>query len=162
MDALDWIALVTSHIPNPQEQTVRYYGRYSNPARGKRRKQATQAPNTSQTESSTEPNSPAAVFAHQRRRNWARLLKKIYEVDPLICTNCRGQMEVIAFIEEAKAIRKILQHLKLWDRPQRSPPRRLLPKKLEKFLETLSPRQIQQIKASTDSLFWEEVPLFEV
>ena len=70
-------------------------------------------------------------------------------------------MEVIAFIEEAKAIRKVLQHLKLWDRPQRSPPRRLLPKKLEKFFETLSPQQVQQVKASNDSLFWEDVPVVE-
>jgi hypothetical protein len=28
MDALDWIALVTAHIPNPHEQMVRYYGWY--------------------------------------------------------------------------------------------------------------------------------------
>jgi hypothetical protein len=74
---------------------------------------------------------------------------------------CGGQMEIIAFIEQPAAIRKILQHLKLWDRPQRSPPRRLFPNKLEKFLETLSPRQAQQIKASTDTLFWEDVPVFE-
>ena len=26
MDALDWIALVISHIPNPHQQIVRYYG----------------------------------------------------------------------------------------------------------------------------------------
>jgi len=38
---LDWIALVTSHIPNSHGRTVRYYGRYSNVSRGKRRKQAT-------------------------------------------------------------------------------------------------------------------------
>jgi hypothetical protein len=70
-------------------------------------------------------------------------------------------MQIIAFIEQPAAIRKILQHLKLWNRPQRAPPRRLFPHKLEKFLKSLSPRQAQQIKASTDSLFWEEVPLFE-
>jgi hypothetical protein len=44
MDALDWIALVTSHIPDPHQQMVRYYGRYSNASRGKRRKQTVPAP----------------------------------------------------------------------------------------------------------------------
>ena len=34
LDALDWIALVTSHIPNRGEQMSRYYGRYSNASRG--------------------------------------------------------------------------------------------------------------------------------
>ncbi len=33
LDALDWIALVTSHIPNSGEQMNRYYGRYSNASR---------------------------------------------------------------------------------------------------------------------------------
>ena len=42
MDALDWIAQVISHIPDPHipdpgTQMVRYYGWYSNASRGKRR-----------------------------------------------------------------------------------------------------------------------------
>jgi hypothetical protein len=110
MDALDWIALVTSHIPNPQEQTVRYYGRYSNASRGKRRKQALGISVTHPVESSGQ-DLPSERFAQQRRRNWARLLKKIYEVDPLTCP-CGGQMEIIAFMEQPAAIRKILQHSK--------------------------------------------------
>ena len=36
--ALDWLALIISHIPRHGEQMVRYYGYYSNAARGKRRK----------------------------------------------------------------------------------------------------------------------------
>jgi len=70
-------------------------------------------------------------------------------------------MEIIAFIEEWTVIRKILQHLGLWDRPQRSPPPpRLFPHKLEAFLGTLSPRQAQQVQASTDSVFWDDVPVY--
>lgn len=34
------------------------------------------------------------------RKNWARLIQKIYEVDPLICPKCRGPMKIIAFIED--------------------------------------------------------------
>ncbi|MDA2924074.1 hypothetical protein MYX65_05355 [Acidobacteria bacterium AH-259-L09] len=36
MDALDWIARVTSHIPAHHEQMIRYDGRYSNASPGKR------------------------------------------------------------------------------------------------------------------------------
>ena len=43
LDALDWIALVTSHIPNPGEQMSRYYGRYSNASLGQRRQASTPA-----------------------------------------------------------------------------------------------------------------------
>jgi hypothetical protein len=38
--ALEWLASMCSHIPNRGEQMVRYYGYYSNVARGKRKKEA--------------------------------------------------------------------------------------------------------------------------
>jgi ribulose kinase len=37
-DALDWLAAMTSHVPNKGEQMVRYYGPYSNASRGLRQK----------------------------------------------------------------------------------------------------------------------------
>ena len=91
LDALDWIALVTSHIPKSAEQIARYYGRYSNASRGKRRRAATRATvSTPCPELDSEENSPAEYFSQQRRRSWARLLRKIYEVDPLKCPQCRA------------------------------------------------------------------------
>ena len=57
------------------------------------------------------------------RKNWARLIKKIYEVDPLTCAKCQDQMRVIAFIHDGDVIRKILMHLNLWD-VKRKPPAR--------------------------------------
>ena len=36
---LDWIATLTTHIPNKGEQLVRYYGYYSNVSRGRRKKE---------------------------------------------------------------------------------------------------------------------------
>jgi hypothetical protein len=37
-DALDWLAAMTSHVPNKGEQMVRYYGHYSNASCGLRQK----------------------------------------------------------------------------------------------------------------------------
>jgi Putative transposase len=37
---LEFLARVIDHIPEPSQQTVRYWGYYSNAARGKRRKAA--------------------------------------------------------------------------------------------------------------------------
>jgi hypothetical protein len=36
--ALDWLAQLTTHIPNKGEQMVRYYAYYSNKSRGLRKK----------------------------------------------------------------------------------------------------------------------------
>jgi len=33
------------------------------------------------------------------RKNWARLIQKVYEVDPLTCPKCQGTMKVIGFIK---------------------------------------------------------------
>jgi hypothetical protein len=70
-------------------------------------------------------------------------------------------MKIIAFIEEWTVIRKILQHLGLWEQPRRAPsPPSLLPHKLEAFPATLSPHRRQQVRASTDSVFWDDVPVY--
>jgi hypothetical protein len=42
---------------------------------------------------------------------WAMLLARIYEVLPLMCPQCGGEMKIIAFINEAVVIREILNHL---------------------------------------------------
>ncbi len=39
------------------------------------------------------------------RSTWARLIKKVYEVDPLICPHCGGQMRFLAVIEEPPLVR---------------------------------------------------------
>ena len=55
-------------------------------------------------------------------RTWARLIRKIYEGDPLLCPKCQGTMRVIQFIEETGLIRIILAHLGLWDTRTHDPP----------------------------------------
>ncbi|MBK5206078.1 MAG: transposase [Polaromonas sp.] len=42
---------------------------------------------------------------------WAALIARIYEVFPLLCPMCGGQMRLIAFITEGAQIRKILEHI---------------------------------------------------
>ena len=45
-----------------------------------------------------------------RRASWARLLRKIFEVDPLLCT-CGAQMRIVSFITEPRVVDRILRHL---------------------------------------------------
>ncbi|MGB6865051.1 MAG: hypothetical protein WBE11_05115 [Candidatus Aminicenantaceae bacterium] len=55
-------------------------------------------------------------------KGWAEMIKKVYELDPLLCPSCGGQMKIIAFIEDPKAIDKIIRHLKLTFEAVRPPP----------------------------------------
>jgi hypothetical protein len=51
------------------------------------------------------------------------LIRKIYEVDPLVCPKCNGQMRIRAFIEEQEVIKKILTHLGVYLARFKTPPR---------------------------------------
>ncbi len=113
MDYLEFIARVTSHIPDKGQVMIRYYGIYSNAHRGKRRK-AQEAENPFLLIEQEEPFVPS--------RGWAEMIRKVYEIDPLICPKCTGQMRIIAFIEDHKVIDKIIRHLKLTFHAERPPP----------------------------------------
>jgi len=63
-------------------------------------------------------------------RGWAEMIRKVYEVDPLHCPSCGGQMRIIAFIEDHKAIDKIIKHLKLSFIAERPPPPQVLHQEL--------------------------------
>ena len=65
----------------------------------------------------------AEESSKEYRKNWARLISKIYEVDPLTCPKCHGPIRVISFIEDQDVIKKILKHLGLWEVKPRPPPR---------------------------------------
>ncbi len=71
---------------------MRDYGGYSDAARGKRRKRGVSVPVDGEEQDAPQPDSDGEQFARQRRRCWARLIKKIYEVDPLRCPHCGSEM----------------------------------------------------------------------
>jgi hypothetical protein len=113
-DALDWLAQLVTHIPNKGEQMVRYYGFYSNKSRGLRKK------------AGTDDEVPALIDSDMSRKafrkSWARLIQKIYHVDPLLCPKCLGSMRIISIIDDSEIIKKILKHLDLWDVKRKPPP----------------------------------------
>lgn len=93
---------------------VRYYGFYSNKSRGLRKKAC------------TDDNIPALIESdispRAFRRSWARLIQKVYQVDPLVCPKCRREMRIISFIEDGGVVVKILRHLGLWETRNHGPP----------------------------------------
>jgi hypothetical protein len=80
------------------------------------RSHRTQRPQLNRPQLKTEVGPSAA------KRAWAQLIKQAYEVDPLVCPRCGEPMRIIAFIEQAEVIEKILTHFGLWPTPAHSPP----------------------------------------
>jgi hypothetical protein len=113
MDYLQFIARVTSHIPDKGQVTVRYYGLYANAHRGKLKK-ASQVPVS------------LGMIEEQLRpipsKGWAEMIRKVYEVDPMVCPQCGGQMKVIAFLTDYVVVDRIIDHLQLSFVAERPPP----------------------------------------
>ncbi len=51
-------------------------------------------------------------WRRRRRLTWAKLIQKVYEIDPLLCRFCGSEMKIISFITEYPVINKILTHIK--------------------------------------------------
>jgi hypothetical protein len=100
---------------------VRYYGYYSNKSRGMRKKGDSPSPENS--EANTAPTIIESDLSRKKfKKNWARLIQKVYFVDPLSCPKCSGNMRIISFIEDDAIIKKILMHLNLWHPQNHDPP----------------------------------------
>ncbi len=107
MSGADWLVQLCRHIPDRFEHLVRYAGWYSNRSRGKRRQTERNPPEVATRDADSREGARV-------RSTWARLIHKVYEVDPLECPKCKGPMRVIALIDDKAVIRKILKHLGLW------------------------------------------------
>ena len=109
-----------AQIPPPRKHLVRYHGFYSNAARGKRRRD--QAAEVQHNTAQTQPASPPATATATLRKRWADLLRRVYEVDPLICPRCAATMHVVGFITQPAQIKRIPNYLRKRDQVTRPPP----------------------------------------
>lgn len=95
-----------SLIPRPNVHLVRYHGVLAPHAKVRSR---------------IVPRLPAEKLespeenrgSESKRISWARLLKRVFEIDISTCSVCRGNVKVIAAILDQTVIRKILESLRL-------------------------------------------------
>jgi len=114
LDPLDWIHAVVQQIPAPRQHMARYYGAYSN-----RKRKAIESAGKEEEGVTLggggcgQPaDAPEGEDAYRRpRASWARLLHKIFEIDPLLCPKCGTEMKVVSVITEPEVVDKILQHI---------------------------------------------------
>jgi len=90
---------------------------------------------------------------------WAKLIRMVYEVDPLACPRCGGTMKIVAFILKTKDIENILWPLKIdeEDDQPRGPPRWLQALEAKHYIEQNS--QLYPEEKDFDDLAQVEVPI---
>jgi hypothetical protein len=108
-EPLDFISRLAALVPKPRVNLTRYHGVFApnsqhralvTPARRGRGNKATVAA------------SEATPVASHAAMSWAQRLKRVFDIDIETCTVCGGSMKVIACIEDALVIKKILTHLR--------------------------------------------------
>ena len=78
---------MASHIPDKGQVMVRYYGLYASAHRGKVRK-ANRVPFV--------PGLVEEAPAPLTSKGWAEMIRKVYEVDPMICPRCGSPAVLMA------------------------------------------------------------------
>lgn len=134
LSPLEFLAALSRLIPPPRVHRHRYHGVLAPNARLRERvidldrdpvvplgvfdssPVLTPAAATAGVSAADLPDSPHRAAARSR---WARLLARIYEVFPLTCPDCGGDMRILAFITAAEPTDAILTHLGL---PTNPPP----------------------------------------
>ena len=117
LKAADFIAELTQHIPPKHKHLIRYYGLYSSRTKGKAAKDGSLAKfgyNAAHKKGPDHTSDPEMEIVSNKalKQSWARLIQKVYEVDPLVCPKCGHEMRVIAIINDPYEVNKILECLK--------------------------------------------------
>ncbi len=99
-------------VPRPRVHLTRYHGvlgphyKYRKQIVPKKKTELTLAPSNVDADS----DKPKTC---ERRISWARLLKRVFDIDVTVCPKCRGNMKIISAIEDPAVIKKILTHFEL-------------------------------------------------
>jgi len=117
MEPLEFMQRLAALVPRPRLHLIRFHGVLAPHAKLR----STIVPRASPEANATPPDQAEtvqpSVAAHI---SWARLLKRVFDIDLEHCPHCGGALSIIAAIVEPGVIAKILIHLGL---PIRAPPR---------------------------------------
>ena len=119
MSPLEFMQRLAALVPRPRLHLIRFHGVLA-PNAKLRALVVPQEPEAPAQE--TKPAECGANCAHHRpvRLSWAKLLKRVFEIDMAHCPSCGGELKIIAAILEQPVIERILMHLGL---QARAPPR---------------------------------------
>jgi len=112
LSPLEFMQRLAARVPRPRLHLIRFHGVLA-PHAGLR---AAIVPGAS-GKPGEHPEEHARAPA---RMSWARLLKRVFDIDVEHCPQCGGDLKIIAAIEEPAVMVRILTHLGL---PARAPPR---------------------------------------
>ena len=116
--AADFIAAAIDHIPPKGQQTIRYYGLYSNKSRGLPRPATAPAEPIGDKPPAPKPPivpPPPKATARAMRPLWRDLILRVWGADPLQCPCCHAIMNVVDAFFRPGEIEFFLRLHGLWE-----------------------------------------------
>ena len=109
-EPLDFISRLASWVPKPRVNLTRFHGVFA--PNSKRRALITPARRGRGRESSPgKQGEEKTPFERRVAMTWAQRLKRVFAIDVETCSECGGDVGIIASIEDSAVIRKVLDHL---------------------------------------------------
>jgi hypothetical protein len=126
---LEFVEKLAALIPPPRIHLTRFFGCLAPHAKIRSQIVPRKDDKTKQDSQSPETAIPVSATPAKKthRIGWAELLARVFAIDMKHCHNCGGDLKLIAAILEPSAIKKILGHLGLPDKPPDIAPARLPP-----------------------------------
>lgn len=113
---MEFLERLVAIVPPPNKNMIRYSGVFASNSR--LRKQIVPKP---QDETCEEPE-PSQHPSTKKPWSWAKLMRRVFEVDVRECPRCKSQMQTISFITEGNVIRDILASLRMATAPPEPKP----------------------------------------
>jgi hypothetical protein len=108
---MEFLARWAAHVPERYEVRVRYAGAYATRRRvWWRRRGVALAASPPVAARRCEPAEEWPAL-RARRRRWAELLRRVFQVEVEVCPRCGGAARLLAFVTEPHVVRRILTHL---------------------------------------------------
>jgi hypothetical protein len=101
---------LAQHIPPPRRQTISYHGHFANALGSLEGRHEPE-----KTTSSASPPCP-------RRSSWARLVLRVWRVDPELCPRCGLRMQRSKALIERLELARLMRNLAIGSYPTRPPP----------------------------------------
>lgn len=106
LEPLDFLERISRFIPYPRRHRRHYHGIFASSS--PMRKQLV-ACAQKRVETAHQEVQEAVEKVEKVSRSWAKLIARIYEMDPLTCTGCGKKIKITAFVTNAAQIHRILR-----------------------------------------------------
>lgn len=103
-EPLDFIARLAALVPKPRFHLTRFHGVFA--PNSKHRARVTGDSKEKQVQLTS-----ADCGVRRGKMSWAMRLKRVFNIDITVCRHCQWAVRIIACIEDAQVINKILSHM---------------------------------------------------